>query len=65
MFDRLLEQMGIQRTSRESVEEMKNSVAYGRTAYHGVLRHNDRVNSVQKLMHTYQKVDRMLQHKNQ
>jgi len=30
-----------------------------------VLRHNDRVASVQKLMHTYQKVDKFLQTKNQ
>jgi hypothetical protein len=32
-------------------EEEKKSF-YGRTAFGGVLRHNDRINSVQKLMRT-------------
>ena len=33
---------------------------YGRTAFNGVLRHNDRINTVQKLMNKYQNVDRYL-----
>lgn len=34
---------------------------YGRTAFAGVLRHNDRINSVQKLMRAHQDVYKMLQ----
>ena len=33
---------------------------YGRTAFNGVLRHNDRVNMVQKLMSQYQNVNKQL-----
>lgn len=31
---------------------------YGRVAFNGVLRHNDRVNTVTKLMNTYQNVNK-------
>ena len=33
---------------------------YGRTAVNGVLRHNDRINTVQKLMHSYNNVNKYL-----
>jgi hypothetical protein len=33
---------------------------YGRTAVNGVLRHNDRINTVQRLMHSYQNVNKYL-----
>jgi len=37
-----------------NVEESKQaSSSYARTAFGGVLLHNDRINSVQKLMRTY------------
>lgn len=38
---------------------------YGRTAFGGVLRHNDRINSVQKLMHSYQHVNKLMQNQQQ
>ena len=33
---------------------------YGRTAVNGVLRHNDRINTVQRLMHSYNNVHKFL-----
>ena len=33
--------------------ESEHSSFYGRTAFNGVLRHNDRISAVQRLMHTY------------
>jgi len=34
---------------------------YGRTAFAGVLRHNDRINTVNKLMRTFNDVNRMIE----
>lgn len=62
LFEKLLGLDQFQRSN--SVSEEQKSF-YGRTAFNGVLRHNDRVASVQKLMHTYQRVDKFLQTKNQ
>ena len=45
LFDKLVPSL------RQPKEEEKSF--YGRTAFGGVLRHNDRINSVQKLMRTY------------
>ena len=41
-----------------------SNLGYGRTAVNGVLRHNDRINTVQRLMHSYQNVDRFLREQN-
>lgn len=43
-------------------EESKGQ--YGRTAFNGVLLHNDRVNTVNRLMHKYRDVDKFLSKKN-
>lgn len=40
--------------------QKESEQSYGRTAFNGVLRHNDRVNSILKLMHTFQNVDKHL-----
>jgi len=37
--------------------DSSSSVGYGRTAVNGVLRHNDRINTVQRLMHSYKNVN--------
>ena len=48
------------------VPQLKDSESYyGRTAFQGVLLHNDRINSVQKLMHTYKHVNKYLCQHNQ
>lgn len=47
----------------ELVEDSEGPIEksqYGRTAFNGVLRHNDRVNMVQKLMKQYQQVNKQL-----
>lgn len=54
LFDRL-----IPRQLRE-VAEAGGLVGYGRTAVNGVLRHNDRINTVQRLMHSYNNVNKFL-----
>ena len=46
---------------RGSQKEEESKSVYGRTAFGGVLLHNDRINSVQKLMRTYQNVNKMMQ----
>lgn len=47
---------------KEVVEESHSY--YGRTVCNGVLRHNDRVSIVNKLMHTYNSVNKFLYQKN-
>ena len=49
---------------RQVREQLEGGQGYGRTAVNGVLRHNDRINTVQRLMHSFKKVDRFLQQKN-
>lgn len=36
-----------------------NSMVYGRTAFHGTLRHNDRINSVQKLLNSQKAAEKI------
>ena len=45
-------------------QSLSSNQGYGRTAVNGVLRHNDRINTVQRLMHSYQNVDRFLREQN-
>lgn len=58
LFDSILPRM-----QRQASDEEQKSF-YGRTAYNGVLRHNDRMNMVQRLMQSYKTVDRFLQTNN-
>lgn len=65
LFEGILPQLYAQQSNSDSIlgsEESKSF--YGRTAYNGVLRHNDRVNAVQRLMNSYKNVDKFLQTKN-
>jgi hypothetical protein len=43
-----------------SQAEQQHNPQYGRTAFNGVLRHNDRINAVNKLMKTVQNVNKYL-----
>lgn len=43
---------------KQEVMQNPHNPQYGRTAFNGVLRHNDRVNMVQKLMSQYQNVNK-------
>jgi hypothetical protein len=52
LFDSL-----IPRTQRDMLD---GGQGYGRTAVNGVLRHNDRINTVQRLMHAYNNVNKYL-----
>ena len=45
-------------------EHSMASAGYGRTAVNGVLRHNDRINTVQRLMNSYKNVNMYLSEKN-
>lgn len=65
LFDTLLQVNGPENMSMDS--RSRNGARrsfYGRTVYHGVLRHNDRINTVNKLMHTYNNVNKYLMTKN-
>ncbi len=46
------------------VVEQSMGQGYGRTAVNGVLRHNDRINTVQRLMNSYKNVNMYLSEKN-
>ena len=45
---------------RQQEQTLSGAQGYGRTAVNGVLRHNDRINTVQRLMHSYNNVNRFL-----
>ena len=52
--------LGKKPVGQQQTGDPMQSNRYGRTAFNGVLMHNDRINSVQKLMAKYQNVDKYL-----